>query len=616
MSTPTMMTPTTLNSVTRPTPLVSHVYGEPRFHTEADIAAVAFASDSSVYSVDEAGLLRHWSPEGKLLRRQYLSDLETLWAFDPDAKYLASGNDDLLLWNVFDGQLMDRIAQPSWVTSVAFSPDSRVLASGHDDGHIRFWDVATRKSLGMIKAHKMAVSAVAFAPAGDRLATAGEDRVVKVWDADSHKLLNELKSHTDRIPSLAWKPDGTLLVSAGWDTSARVWAPAHADPLMLLNSHSDQVLVVAYSPKGTVLATADSDNDIHLWTDPVAAKASHVLRGHADEVRTLAFNKDGTRLASAGNDRVIHVWEVATGKLLGGPNPTARHQVAVGTTMTGETVVASSGSSTFRMWDAGSGLEVWPTNDGPVHCVALDSNGRWLGVGGTDHFTRLYDLSKPDSAPRKLEATRPPIGGLSFAPDGKLLAQSSPADGLVWLWKTAEAEPLIILIEAADGCTLESVAFLPDGHRVAVGGIDYMGTGDRSGAVCVWDLRTNLKQNTFDIGVNAIAVDTSGRYLAGAGVNEAVYVWDLTTDEQVFELCGHTDRINCVTFSPDGSYLASAGDDLTVRLWDVLSGRLLVAREFDSPVHSLDFAPDGKSLFLGNANTTCYRVELNRMLDD
>ena len=244
-TTPAAATPT----VARPTPLVAQVFGEPRFHADADVAALAFAADGTLHSVDDAGVLRHWSSDGHMLHRHYLSDLEIIWNFSPDARLLASGNDDLLLWNVADGQLLDRIAQPSWVTAIAFTPDGRVLASGHDDGRVRFWDTSTRQPLGEIEAHKQSVSAMSFAPAGDRIATAGEDRIVRVWDAISHKLQNELKSHTDRIPALAWKPDGTLLVSAGWDTSARVWAPAHADPLMLLNSHSDQVLTHRLLPE-------------------------------------------------------------------------------------------------------------------------------------------------------------------------------------------------------------------------------------------------------------------------------------------------------------------------------------------------------------------------------
>src|SRR5207249_4582246 len=171
-----------------------------------------------------------------------------------------------------------------------------------------------------------------------------------------------------------------------------------------------------------------------------------------------------------------------------------------------------------------------------------------------------------------------PIGSLAVNADATFLAHTSPADGLVWLWNPATGEPVLILIEAADGCTLEGLAFHPDGKRVLVGGIDYLSTGARTGAVCLWDIASKEKQLVFDVGVYAVAIDPSGRYAAGAGINDAVYLWDLTTEELVFELAGHQEKIHCVAFSPDGSYLASGGDDSTGRVWDVLRGRLMVAR--------------------------------------
>ena len=62
----------------RPLPLVHRVFGEPRFHTEGDIAAIAFAADGSLFSVDEAGVLRHWAPDGRQLSRHFLVERERL----------------------------------------------------------------------------------------------------------------------------------------------------------------------------------------------------------------------------------------------------------------------------------------------------------------------------------------------------------------------------------------------------------------------------------------------------------------------------------------------------------------------------------------------------------
>lgn len=601
-----------------PTPLVEQVFGETRFHTEGDIAALAFASDGTVYSMDEAGVLMHWSADGTLLKRTFLSDLETVWVFDPSTRYLVSGNDDLLFWDVAEGHLIKRLSQPAWVTSIALRPDGQLIASGHDNGTVRFWDTATQQFMGEIQAHpESSVSAIAFSPKGDYLVSAGEDRLVRLWDATTHKCVGEFRSHTDRIPALAWSPDGKYFVSAGWDTSARVWQPTHADPMILLNSHADQVVMLAFSPRSQVLATADSDNDIHLWTDPLSGKQGLVLKAHTDEIRCLAFNADGTRLASAGADRIVHIWDTTTGQLVAGPNPTGQQSLAVLTLPDQRQLLASAGGPKFRLWDLATGQEVNLPGMTSAYSVTVSPDNRWLAVGGTDHFTRLYDAHKLDQPPRLLEATKPPIGAVSMSSDGKLLAHTSPADGLVWLWETDKvtSDAKLILIEAADGCTLEDVVIHPDGQHVLVGGIDYLSTGERSGAVCLWDLNTNSKKLVFDVGVYALAIDTTGHFAAGAGVNDSVYLWDLKSEELVFELAGHQERIHAITFSPDGNYILSGGEDGTIRVWDVLSGRLLVIREFDSPIEDITFSRDGKTLFSGNSNTTCYQIEFQKLLE-
>ena len=591
-------------------PMIAHTFGEPRFHTASDVAALAFAPDGGVRSVDDAGHLCHWTADGRLRSQATLSDLETVWAFSPCGRYLASAAEQLQLWDAATGRSLNTFPGEAWVTALGFAPGGGVLVGGHDDGQVTLWDTATAARLGQLQAHPGAVSAVAVSPDGSKLATAGEDRSVRVWELATLTQLAEFKSHTDRVPALTWAADNRTLVSAGWDTSARVWRLGTPDPLILLNSHAEQVVGAAFAGTG-VLATADSDNDIHIWADPVNAKATRVLRGHADEIRAIAFSADGKLLASGGADRVIHIWDAATGDLVAGPAPASRHAICA--FPVGDALHLASAAAGLRVWDAATGEPVGPNDPRPAASVAASPDGTVLAVGGTDIFTRLY---VDGNGPVLLEATKPPVAAVAVSPNAEFVVHTSPADGLAWVWDVKTAQPRLILIGAADGCTLETIAVHPDNTRVAVGGIDYLSTGERDGAVCIWDLATQQNLLTFDVGVHAVAFDPSGRYLAGAGITDTVHVWDLSTQESVFALEGHQDKVNALAFSPDGSFLLSASDDQTVRVWDVLSGRLIAAREFDAPVQSICFAPDGKTLFTGNANTTCHKVDFALLLDD
>jgi len=593
---------------------VDRTYGEPLFHTESEVLALRYAPDDTLWTIEEAGILRHWAPDGRLLEREYLSDIEDVWTFNRDASLLVSGTNEIALWDTANTTELGRAPAESWVTSFAFSPDGKLLASGHDDGRISLWALPSLKPAGEVEGHDDAISALTFSADGLQLTSAGDDHLIRVWDIRSKNRVREWRGNSDRVPSLAWHPSGSFLVSAGWDTAARVWEPGTDDPSMLLNAHSDQVNTVAFTPDGKLLACADSDFIIHVWEDPRRAKQTFVLNGHTDEIRALAFNANGTRLASAGADRVVHIWDMSTGKLVAGPNPSARNTIAVA----GSTLF-STGGSLLQAWNVGSGDRAWPTNNSePVYFVAVTPNGKRLATTGPTLEAKIWDVAS-NKVIQTLSHTRGPIGSPAFSADGQLLATASVTDGLLWIWKLGVAEATLVIPEAADNCTLEAVAFHPNGKYVAVGGLDWLATSGAEGALCVWDLEARDKLLTLDAGVTAIAFDAKGRYLAAGTFSEqgqSVVVWDFENQEKVFDLPGHHDRINAVAFSPDGSWLVSGGDDSTIRVWNALTGRLVVARQFDAAVQSLAFSEDGKYLVTGNGNTTSYRLELKKMMED
>ncbi len=59
---------------------------------------------------------------------------------------------------------------------------------------------------------------------------------------------------------------------------------------------------------------------------------------------------------------------------------------------------------------------------------------------------------------------------------------------------------------------------------------------------------------------------------ASGSWDKTVRMWNPKNGREVHLCEGHEGWVQALVFSPDGTYLASAGDDDTVRVWDVING--------------------------------------------
>jgi WD40 repeat protein len=68
--------------------------------------------------------------------------------------------------------------------------------------------------------------------------------------------------------------------------------------------------------------------------------------------------------------------------------------------------------------------------------------------------------------------------------------------------------------------------------------------------------------------VRSVAFSPDGTRLASGGNDRMVKIWDAQTGQEMLTLKGHTSAVLKVAFSPDGNLLASASEDGTVKIWN------------------------------------------------
>ncbi|HLJ95203.1 MAG TPA: protein kinase [Gemmataceae bacterium] len=534
-------------------------------------------------------------------------------AFSPDGKRLAgisggtTGAQQLKVWDAQTGQELLTLQGVS--ASVACSPDGKRLASAGwtlKDGKIgpseaKIWDAETGRELLTLKGAR---GGVAFSPDGKRLASG-----TKVWDAQSGQELLSLKGHTGgSVSSVAYSPDGTRIATASYDDKTlKVWDAQTGQELLSIKGSNGYG--VAFSPDGKRLAGASEDNAVKVW-DAQTGQELHSLKGH-EWVSDVAFSPDGKRLVSGGD--TVKVWDAQRDprpRTLKGSDGYVTTSLAFspdGKRLASGSVVGppwtASGPGEGKVWDAQTG-QVLVTLRGAFGSLAYNPDGKRLAGASEDQMMNARSVKVWDAQTGQ-ELLSLPFKGLgggrvsvAFSPDGRRVAASGGekgpgggpgGPGEVKVWDAQTGQELLTVKHTA---YLARVAFSPDGKRLA--------SAARDRTVRVWDAQTGQELLSFQGASGwSVAFSPDGKRLACGS-----RVWDAETGRELLALKGHADWVPSVAFSPDGKRLATVSADKTVKVWDAETGSelLTVPGGGSGAIYGgfgIAFSPDGHHLTSG-----------------
>jgi WD40 repeat protein len=116
---------------------------------------------------------------------------------------------------------------------------------------------------------------------------------------------------------------------------------------------------------------------------------------------------------------------------------------------------------------------------------------------------------------------------------------------------------------------LSSLVFSPDGQFIATAGTDY--------TVRIWEAHSGrelrILRGHTDHRVLAVAFSPDGSWLAAGGRDGTIRIWDPRAGRQIQTLRGHRDRVMALAISPDGSLIATGSRDHSVKVWDARTFR-------------------------------------------
>lgn len=300
------------------------------------------------------------------------------------------------------------------------------------------------------------------------------------------------------------------------------------------------ITALASDRQGRLLAVAGDDRVIRVFELETLAPVTSLV-GHHDLIRGLDFDAAGERLASAGNDGQILIWSCrhwgdAPQRYGVGPaiadvrfSPSADRVATVG---------FDDRLRIFRL-DGGAAAgdaSIWGCGCHDLRTVAYRPDGRLVVVAGRSGEIELFDL----------------------AGDRPIAAERPDADA-----SSAGRYPL-------HRRRIRGVGFRPDGKTLITAGED--------GVVCRFDTeaRQEISRSRVTRGrLFALAI-IDDSYIAVAGSDNAVRIFDTDIDRVIHEFSGHTGSV--AALAAGQGWLFSGGYDATLRRWPVEPLRSLQRR--------------------------------------
>ena len=347
----------------------------------------------------------------------------------------------------------------------------------------------------------------------------------------------------------------------------------YAQELSIQTGHSATITDVKFTPNDQYLISCGADNKVIIW-DMVSFMQMKLLVGHTATVNAISMSLTENIFATASDDKTVKIWNYPEGKLLKTYNFTKAVK-GVAFSPDGKTLACANDSIHIIDFQSDEVSKLNVRARKTFSTIAFSPNGAYICFGGKDEFfVQIYELTYHNF----VNKFRSQSNSLVFSNDSRFV-YSAGDNGVLKRRSSNKSSAKKYALWASNSWDTFFDVAVTDNYFIGANRDNLIYVFDNNSGKRIAILKAHEREP------RAISVTSDGKYLASAGKDRKIIIWNLDKFSVTKVIQGGANSITSMAFSDDGNYMFLTYDNGSNRIWNLANKGQILTNDAPEPTN-------------------------------